>query len=95
MLRRSLHRVLAPLISYSKSNSRKQNGRQYRQGQFYKSPKIFISASVLGWLGLKNEPEIVDPNHKASEELLKTIQLGVLTIQVFFSHKNLYFTFFI
>jgi len=81
MLRRSLHRVLAPLISYSKSNSRKQNGRQYRQGQFYKSPQIFISASVLGWLGLKNEPEIVDPNHKASQELLKTIQLGVLTIQ--------------
>ena len=93
MLRRSLHRVLAPLISYSKSNSRKQNGRQYRQGQFYKSPQIFISASVLGWLGLKNEPEIVDPNHKASQELLKTIQLGVLTIQVFFPIK--FYTIFI
>ena len=90
MFRRSLQRVILPLVSSLKSNSNNANRFQIqtarqnygRRKQQVKSPKILISAGLLGWLGLEKQPEKVDENHKASEELLKTIRLGVITIQV-------------
>ena len=90
MFRRSLQRVILPLVSSLKLNSNNGNRFQIqtarqnygRRKQQVKSPKILISAGLLGWLGLEKQPEKVDENHKASEELLKTIRLGVITIQV-------------
>jgi len=89
MFRRSLQRVILPLVSSLKSNSNNSSRFQIqtarynhgRQKHHVKSPKLFISAGVLGWIGLEKKSENVDENHKASEELLKTIRLGVATIQ--------------
>lgn len=89
MFRRSVQRILLPLSSFTKTNfnrsqlqAARQYGRHKRQNQqFNACPKVMISASILGWLGLEKQPEKVDENHKASQELLKTIQLGVIAIQ--------------
>ena len=91
MFRRTLQRLLLPLGSFKKTNfpnhSPLQNYRQYgkhnkRQNQQSLMPKILISGGILGWLGVEKQPEKVDENHKASQELIQTIQLGVRAVQV-------------
>jgi len=90
MFRRTLQRLLLPLGSFKKTNfpnhSPLQNYRQYgkhnkRQNQQSLMPKILISGGILGWLGVEKQPEKVDENHKASQELIQTIQLGVRAVQ--------------
>ena len=79
MFGRSVQRILLPLSSFTKTNfnrsqlqAAKQYGKHKRQNQqFNACPKVMISASILGWLGLEKQPEKVDENHKGIIHILR------------------------
>jgi len=95
MFRRALQRAIQRFAATNAPISAKINHecphqfiqklpKTYRNRQKFQTyPHIFLSGGLLGWLDMKNEgSKNEDVEEEASPELLNTIRLGILAVQV-------------